>query len=162
MPTPLSTSVDVPADVEAVYAAMTGPQWPRALDAQLHDGSTLLSCEPLPGGGLRVVQSRRLPEGIPTFLLRFAPQDGTVVQTDEWGPAVDGARSGTWEVSFAGSPGEIKGRTRIEPAGTGARWLVEGHVKVAIPLVGGKAERLMAPLIARLVARQGEVLRTLV
>ena len=162
MPTALSTSVDVPAGVEAVYAVLTGPAWPQALDARLADGSTLLSLEPLDDGGLRVVQSRRLPDAVPAFLRRFTPEDGRVTQSDVWGPAVDGVRSGTWEVAFPGSPARVGGVTRVEPVGAGARWVVNGQVAVSIPLVGGKAERLLAPMVTTLVGRQGEVLRSLV
>ena len=163
MTTSLSAAVEVTAPVEAVFAALTGPQWPAALAARLRDGSTLVSSEPTPDGGHRTVHRRRLPDAIPSFLLRFAPEDGQVTQTDVWAaPTADGARTGTWQVSFPGSPGEITGETRIEPSGSGSRWVVTGRVKVGIPLLGGKAEGLLAPLVERLVAKQGEVLRTLV
>ncbi len=162
MSKPLHAEVEVDADVPTVFAAMTGPDWSPANDARLKDGSTQVSREELPDGGVRVVQRRNLPAGIPSFLSRFAPKDGTVTQTDVWGPEVDGVRSGTWEVAFPGSPGEIRGSTRVEPSGTGARWVVEGHVKVGVPLLGGKAEGFLAPLVEKLIGRQGEVLRTLV
>ena len=162
MPTALSTSVEVSAGVEAVYAVLTGPAWPAALDARLGDGSTLLSVEPTADGGLRLVQARRLPDAVPSFLRRFAPEDGRVTQTDVWGPAVDGTRTGTWEVALPGSPARVHGVTRVEPAGGGARWVVTGEVAVSVPLVGRRAESLLAPLITTLVGRQGEVLRTLV
>ena len=162
MPTALSTSVEVPAGVEAVHAVLTGPAWPQALAARLGDGSTLLSVEPTQDGGVRVAQSRRLPDAVPSFLRRFTPEDGRVTQIDVWGPAVDSVRSGTWEVAFPGSPARVGGVNRVEPAGVGARWVVTGQVAVSIPLVGGRAERLLAPLIATLVSKQGEVLRTLV
>ncbi|MCW2777206.1 MAG: hypothetical protein JWN17_931 [Frankiales bacterium] len=161
MSKPVHVVVDVPTDVEATWAALTGPGWAPANDARFDDGSTLVSREELPDGGLRVVQRRRLPAGIPSFLLKFAPKDGAVTQTDVWGPEVDGVRSGTWDVAFAGSPGEIRGATRVEAAGTGSRWVVEGHVKVGIPLVGGRAESYLAPLVEKLVSKQGEVLRSL-
>lgn len=163
MSKPLSSRTEVPADVETVYRTLTSAAWPEALDARLKDGSTLVSSDDLPDGRHRTVQRRRLPDGIPSFLLKFAPKDGTVTQTDLWDPAgADGVRTGTWEVSFPGSPGEIKGTTRVEPAGSGSVWLVTGHVKVSIPLVGGKAEGFLAPLVEKLVGKQGEVLVGLV
>ncbi len=158
----LSVVVDVEADVESVFAALTGPGWPQALEARLHDGSRLVSCDPTPEGGVRLVQSRLLPDGVPSFLRRFLPKDGTVTQTDTWGPAEGGLRAGTWEVSFPGSPGEVAGRTRIEPHGDGCRWVVTGTVQVSVPLLGGKAEGFLAPLVERLVGTQGEVLRSMV
>lgn len=161
MPRPLSSSVDVHVGVDRTYAVLTGPEWPAALEAQLHDGSEVVRAEPTEGGGALVVLSRRLPEGVPGPLQRFAPADGRVVQTDHWDPAVDGVRRGTWEVTFAGSPGTISGQHLLEPAPGGARWTVTGQVQVRIPLLGGQVEGFLAPLLEKLVARQGEVLRTL-
>lgn len=155
----LSTSVEVPADVETVHAALTGPQWPQALDARLHDGSRLLEQGPTQDGGVRLVVSRQLPDGVPGPLVRFLPEDGRVTQTDVWGPAEDGVRRGTFDVSFAGSPGEISGEMVLEPVPGGTRWTVTGTVRVKVPLVGGKAEGFLAPLVEKLVRKQGEVLR---
>ena len=63
MAKPLSTSVDVPADVETTWRLLTGPAWPQAQDAALHDASTLVSAEPTPAGGATMVVSRLLPDG---------------------------------------------------------------------------------------------------
>ncbi len=161
MSTTLSATVDLPAPVEAVLAVLTSPQWPAANDARLHDGSTLVSSLPTPDGGHEVVQRRRLPDGVPSFLLRFAPKDGQVTQTDVWAPPSGEGREGTWAVTFPGSPGSIGGVTRLEPTPTGCRWVVTGTVRVGIPLVGGRAEGFLAPLVERLVRTQGEVLRSL-
>lgn len=162
MGTSLHTSTDVDADVATVFAVFTSAAWPQALDARLHDGSTLVSADPTDDGGTRVVFRRKLPAGIPSFLQRFAPKDGTVTQTDVWGPERDGARDGTWSVAFPGSPGQITGTTRIAPQGSGSRWTVDGTVTVKVPLLGGKAEGFLAPLVESLLGKQAEVLRTLV
>ena len=159
MTKPLSAGVDVPADVETVWAVLTSAAWPLALDAALRDGSRLVSAEPAPGGGLVVVTSRALPDGVPGFLRSFMPADGRVTQTDRWEPAQDGVRRGRWDVTFPGSPGVIGGDTTVTPTGTGSHWVVSGTVQIKIPLVGGKTEGFLAPLLERLVARQGEVLR---
>ena len=155
----VSAQVDLPADVERVWRVLTSEAWPRALDRQLHDGSVLLSAEPTPDGGLRVTTSRALPAEIPGFLQRFAPADGRVTQTDTWDPAADGVRCGSWAVTFPGSPATMAGRTGLAPHGDGCRWTVSGEVRVAVPLLGGRIEGFLAPLLERLVARQGEVLR---
>ncbi len=160
MSRPLSTSAAVDADVEAVYALFTGDDWPVVQDRHLHDGSRLVSVDRRPDGGATMVVSRRLPDGIPGFMQKFAPQDGRVTQTDTWGPDADGVRRGTWAVSFPGSPGQIVGETRIEPrAGGGCTWHVEGTVTVKIPLLGGKVEGFLAPLVEKLVSKQADVVR---
>jgi hypothetical protein len=160
MPTTLSASAQVPADVETVLAALTSEGWPQALDARLRDGSRLVRRETAPDGGLVLVTSRRLPEGTPSVLVKAT--GGVVTQTDTWGPAVDGGRRGTWTVDVPGTLGSIGGATALEAAGTDSRWVVEGAVEVRLPLVGGKTERYLAPLVEKLVRTQAEVLRTLV
>ncbi len=158
----LSTSVDLPVDVERAFELLTGPSWPAALDEHLHDGSRLVSADRTPDGGAVVAVSRRLPDGGPSFMQKLGPRDGRVVQTDTWGPAAAGARRGTWSAAFPGSPGDVSGTTVLEPTADGCRWTVAGQVSIRLPLVGGKIESYLAPLVEKLVARQAEVLRELV
>ena len=155
----LRAAVEVPADVEVVWRVLTSPQWPERLDADLRDGSRLVRAEPTPDGGAVLVVSRCLPQGVPGPLQRFLPEDGRVTQTDTWLPAAGGARRGTWSVAFPGAPGQVAGETLVEPDGTGSRWSVTGQVDVRLPLVGRQIEKFLAPLVEKLVARQGEVLR---
>lgn len=161
MSTTFTSTVSVPADVETTWQALTGPTWPQAQDAHLHDGSVLVSSDATPDGGAVITVSRRLPDKIPGFLQRFTPKDGRISQTDAWGPAVDGVRRGTWSASFPGSPAEIRGEMSIEPVPAGSRWTVLGSVQVKVPLVGGRIEAFVAPLLGKLVDKQGEVLREL-
>ncbi len=164
MGAPVRCAHDVPAGVEATWAALTGEHWPVALDARLHDGSTLVERTATADGGLRLVTRRRLPD-VPSWLARFVPADGTVTQTDTWDPPASGAqpvRSGAWEVALPGSPASLGGLLRLEPSGAGSRWVVEGSVAVRVPLVGGRAEGFLAPLVEKLVSKQAEVLRSLV
>lgn len=162
MSRPVQVSVEVPADVEAAWAAMTGPGWAPALDARLRDDSRMLSAEPVPDGGRVVVVSRRLPEGGPRFVRSLVPADGRVVQTDRWGPARDGARRATWSAEVSGTPATMLGEMALEPSPGGCRWTVRGTVSVQVALVGGKVEGFLAPLVEKLVVTQGEVLRGLV
>ena len=159
MSRPLSASVEIPADVATVWAALSSPSWPAVLDARLSDGSRAVRAEPTPDGGAVLVSTRQLPAAAPGPLQRFAPADGRVTQTDTWGPELAGVRRGTWHVAFPGSPGQVDGEMVVEPFGGGSRWTVTGQVTVRIPLVGGKAEGLLGRLGERLVQRQGEVLR---
>ena len=156
---PVSASVDLPVDVETAWAALSGPSWPELMAARLGDDSRLVEHAPGPDGGARLVVSRRLPEGVPGYLAPLLPADRRMTQTDVWGPAAGGARRGTFDVSFPGSPGEISGEMLLDPVPGGTRWTVTGTVRVKVPLIGGKAEGFLAPLVEKLVRKQGEVLR---
>lgn len=162
MPGKIDVRYPLPVDVETAYAAISGDQWAPATAAALKDDSKTVSRELGDGGAVTLVVSRKLPDGVPGFLTKFLPADGRVVQTDTWGPAVDGVRSGTWVASTPGSPADVRGTMRLEPAPNGSTYVVEGTAKVSIPLIGGKAENLVVQMTQKLTAKEVEVLISLV
>ncbi len=158
----INVRYDVPADVETAYAAISGDGWAPAKGEALGDGSQVVSRTVGEGGAVTLVVSRNLPDNIPGFLTKFLPSGGKVVQTDTWGPLVDGVRSGTWTTDTAGSPAKVEGTMRLEPSGAGCAYVVQGTAKVSIPLVGGKAEGVVVGLTEKITAKEAEVLRGLV
>lgn len=160
MSTPVTASNDLPLGVEEALARLVSPQWAATRAQALHDGSTVVRHEPRPDGGVLVAVSRELPSGGPGLLQRFLPEDGRVVQTDEWEPAAGGVRSGRWRAELSGAPVVLSGTMRLEPLATGCRWSMAGEVAVRVPLVGGKAERLVADLVARLADKEASLLRS--
>jgi len=156
----VAASNDLALGVEEALARLVSPQWAATRAQALHDGSSVVRHEPRPDGGVLVSVSRELPSGGPGLLERFLPKDGRVVQTDEWEPAVGGVRTGRWRAELAGAPVSLGGTMRLEPLGSGSRWTVQGEVAVRVPLVGGKAERLVADLVAKLADKEAELLRS--
>ena len=158
-----SVSYDIPADVEAAYQAISSEGWAEAKAEDLGDGSKVVSREVRDGGAVTLVVSRKLPDGIPGFLTKFLPADGRVIQTDTWN-AADGAgvRGGTWQADTPGSPVKVGGTMRLEPAGSGCTYVIEGEIKASIPLIGGKAEDVAVGMTKKLTASEADVLRRLV
>lgn len=147
-------------DVETVFAVLTSQTWPARKDEALGDGSTLLRRDEKPDGGVTMVVSRALPQGIPGFLQKFAPQGGRVTQTDDWGPDEGGVRRGTWHVDMPGTPATLGGTMRIEPTPDGSRYVIDGECTVKVPLLGGKAESFLASMVEKLGGKEAEVLRS--
>ena len=162
MPGKINVRYPLPVDVETAYAAISGDQWAPAKAAALNDDSRTVSREVGDGGAVTLVVSRKLPDGVPGFLTKFLPADGRVTQTDAWGPAKDGVRSGTWVADTPGSPADVRGTMRLEPAREGCTYVVEGIAKVSIPLIGGKAESLVVQMTQKLTKKEIEVLTSLV
>ena len=160
MSTAVSASNDLPIDVEQALATLVSPQWAATRDAALSDGSKVVQLERGADGGVVVSVSRELPSGGPGVLERFLPKDGRVLQTDEWEPAASGVRHGRWRVEIPGAPATLGGTMRLEPLGTGCRYVIVGQVGVRVPLIGGKAERMVADLVARLADKEAELLRS--
>jgi hypothetical protein len=157
----IDVSHDIPADVESVYAVITGEDWAahkaEAFDDDARTEKRLVEA----GDAVTLVMSRGLPPGIPGFLEKFLPKGGRATQTEVWGPAKDGSRSGTWQGEIPGAPAKVGGRMSLTPISTGTRYRIEGEVKVSIPLVGGKAESFVAEMIEKLTASEAELLTKL-
>lgn len=145
--------------VETAFAALSGEGWAVARSDALHDGSRTVSRDERPDGSVVLVVSRELPDGVPGFLTRFLPADGRAQQTDHWGPDVAGTRTGTWRADIQGAPARVGGTMRLEPAGSGCRYVIEGEVSVSVPLIGGRAESFLADMVRRLTAAEADVLR---
>ena len=160
MTAPVRSVVAVDAPVEQVFEVLASEQWPATKARRLGDGSTVVRREQRPDGGVLLVVSRALPDGAPGFVQKLLPRDGKVLQTDDWGPADgDGGRSGTWQVEIPGAPARLAGTMRLRPDGGGTAYVVEGSVKVSVPLVGGKVETYVADMAVRLAAKEGALLR---
>ena len=147
-------------DVETVFRILSDESWAQRKDDALHDGSRMVSREETPDGAVTLVVSRELPAGVPGFLERFLPKDGRVTQTDEWGPDVDGTRSGRWKVEIPGAPAQLGGTMALTPTPTGSRYVIDGEVSVKVPLIGGKAEGFIAGMVEKLAAKEADVLRS--
>ena len=160
MSTPVRSTFESRADVETVFGILTSPQWPERKAESLHDGSRVVRREERAEGGLLLAVSRELPGGVPGFLEKFLPKDGRVLQTDEWEPADGATRRGTWRVEIPGAPARLGGTMRLEQVAGGSRYTIEGDVKVSVPLIGGRAERFIADMVARLAAKENDLLQS--
>ena len=160
MSKPVHSEQTSTGDVQTVFRVLTDESWAQRKDDALHDGSRVVRREETADGGVTLVVSRELPDGVPGFLDRFLPKDGRVTQTDVWEPASGDHRSGTWSVEIPGAPTRLGGSMRLEPTPTGSRYVIEGTVEVKVPLIGGKAESFIAGSVERLMAKEGELLRS--
>ena len=152
-----SRSVESEVGVEDVFAVLTGEHWAEQLAEHMGDDCRLVSREETAGGGVTLVLSRRLPQGIPGFLQKFLPSDPRVTTTDAWGPLVDGRRECTWKAKIDQAPARITGTQVLETTAGGNRHTTHGEVSVSVPLVGGKAESFIAEQISKLAAKHAEV-----
>jgi hypothetical protein len=99
--------------------------------------------------GTVIKAKRKLPTvGFPSLLRKFVPAGVVSTETVTWGPAaVDGTRTADLHVSFHGTPASMNGTIRIVADGAGSSVLVDAEFKANVPLVGGKVERIAAPII---------------
>jgi hypothetical protein len=97
------------------------------------------------------VEAARLPGAVRSII----GGDLVVERTERWRP--DGERyAATTRVTINGVPGEIRGQSRLGDHRDGSLLVVRAEVRVSIPLVGGKLEKVVAEQVGKLLATEAE------
>ena len=131
------------ADVETVYGLITDQAFrtESAENQQATDIDVSVS-----GGTVTVVRTQE--SDLPDFVKKLTGPTVKVKQTEAWGDAAaDGSRTADVKVSIIGQPAEMTGTATLKPAGDGTEFVLDGEVKVSIPLLGKKIEPEVAKAI---------------
>jgi uncharacterized protein YndB with AHSA1/START domain len=138
-------SYDAPP--ERVYAMLADPEFRRRSCAAMEVISADVQLAPGPDGAegfSLVIDQLQNTKDLPAFARTFAGESTQAIQREVW----LGTTSGTLSIESPGKPTSATGTIRLEPAGTGTTEVVELEIKVKVPLVGGKLEKLMAEKVA--------------
>ncbi|MDQ6641861.1 MAG: DUF2505 domain-containing protein [Actinomycetota bacterium] len=92
-------------------------------------------------------------QGIPSFAKKFVGDEINIVQEEQWSSPT----SGDVKVTIPGKPGDMSGDVLIAEDDNGTTETVRMDVKVAIPLVGGKIEGLLADLLTKALRAENQV-----
>lgn len=155
-----STSV-LPAAVEAAFALRTSREWVTRKAETLRDGSALLERAPLEGGGVELLLQRDIPQDVPGMFRRFIPADARVTQRESWTPDGAGGYVGTWSLGFDGAPGSLGGQGELVSDGVGSVLRIHGVAQVSVPMIGGRAEGFLVPLVEGIMRQEGDLLARL-
>jgi uncharacterized protein DUF2505 len=79
-------------------------------------------------------------DGLPAFARTFAGDSTRAVQREEWADAT----SGTFRIEAPGKPSEVAGVITLQPEGEATRWTIELDLRIKVPLIGGRLEKLLA------------------
>jgi hypothetical protein len=144
----------VDVDLEYEYDAAPGPVFAmlsnedflrerfQATSAVAYE---IVVCKPTAEGGFDIVTSRTVEAEIPGFARKFFKPTNKMTQSEEWGPASEDAREGTWRIEPHGVPVSVStsGTTRLESVNGRTVHRIDAVIKVSVPLVGGKLERFI-------------------
>lgn len=148
--------IDYPAAPAAVFAMLTDPAFQEAkcieAGSQRHESVVTPA-----GDGARVVTQRDLPaHNLPDFVRSIVGDTLSVTETYDWaGPTADGARDGSLVVEVAGAPVALRAKVRLEPGSSSTAMVIDGDLKAAIPLLGGKVEKAAAPAVIEAIHGEG-------
>jgi hypothetical protein len=91
------------------------------------------------GFSLTVDQQQRTDD-LPSFARAFAGDSTQAIQREEWADTT----GGTLKIEAPGKPSEIAGTITLRPEGSRTVEIVELDVRIKVPLIGGKLEKLLA------------------
>jgi hypothetical protein len=91
------------------------------------------------------VDSSRPADGIPSFAKKFVGDTIHILQQESW-RTTDTA---DLHVTIPGKPGELHGSVSLTSSGAGTTQTIAGELKVSIPLLGAKIERLIDDLLGK-------------
>ena len=144
-------------DVDQVFALMTDPEFLERKFAASGAKDISVDHEALGDGTCRVTTRRHVTVDLPGFARKFIQPTNALLQTETWQPAAEGEpRTCHYRVDVQGVPSHIDGTVTLTPDGDGTRQDIQATVKVSIPIVGGKLEKLAVDSGEKLLADEAE------
>jgi len=128
------------AGPEQVFAMLADPEFREAVCAAQDVISAEVELERSGNGFSLVVDQLQRTDDLPSFARAFAGDSTRAVQREEW----EDSTGGTLRIETPGKPSEVKGTITLRPEGSGTVEIVELELKVKVPLIGGKLEKLLA------------------
>ena len=125
------------------FAMLADPAFREAVCAAQDVISADVDLDPHGNGFSLTVDQQQRTDDLPAFARTFAGASTRAVQREEWADST----GATLRIDAPGKPSEIAGTITLRPEGSGTVEIVELDVKVKVPLIGGKLEKLLAEKI---------------
>lgn len=137
-----SHTIEYDAAPDEVYAMLADADFREKVCLAMHAVENEVSIE-TDGDGMSVVVDQTQPaHGIPSFAKKFVGDHIRIVQAEAW----TSPERAVLEVEIPGKPGHLKGEITLKH-GSGTVETVSGEIKVHVPMLGGKLEKLIGDLL---------------
>ncbi len=150
MSTQLRKELAYDASVEEVAAMLADPDFrEKVLAAQrVLRGSALVE------GSRVTVEQVWSADRVPSFVRKFVGDEIVIVQEETWRTPTSAAV----RMSIPGKPGDMSGTSTLEPTSTGGTvQTVDLMIKLGIPLVAGKIEKLITDMLTKALDQEHKV-----
>jgi Protein of unknown function (DUF2505) len=131
------------ASPAAVFEMLADPAFREAACAAQDVISAEVHVEREGNGFSLTIDQLQRTDDLPSFARTFAGDSTRAIQREEW----EDSTGGTLRIDAPGKPSEVKGTITLRPEGSQTREIVELELKVKVPLIGGKLEKLLAERI---------------
>ena len=133
---------DAPPSV--VFEMLADPEFRRAACAAQDVVSADVTLERTGAGFTLTIDQVQRTGDLPAFARAFAGETTRAIQQESWADET----GGTLRIEAPGTPSDVTGTISLQPEGSGTREVVELDLRIKVPLVGGKLEKLLAERIA--------------
>jgi uncharacterized protein YndB with AHSA1/START domain len=97
------------------------------------------------GNGFRLtIDQEQRTADLPSFARAITGDTTHAVQREHW----EDSTGGTLRVDAPGKPSEVRGTITLRPEGSQTREIVELELRVKVPVLGGRLEKLLAERLA--------------
>lgn len=143
-----SDTYELPGDVETVIGLMATEEYYQGKYAIMEARNVQVDVLTDNENEFQVAVARdvSLGDSIPSFAKSFVSDNMTIHQKVTWQKQGGTTRQGLYSGQLMGKEGGVQADLFLEPnaSGSGCQMRIEGRIKVGIPLVGRKIEKLMA------------------
>ena len=126
-----------------VFAMLADPAFREAACAAQDVISAEVTLDREGNGFSLTIDQEQRTDDLPSFARTFAGDSTRAIQREEW----EDTTGGTLHIEAPGKPSEVRGTVTLRPEGTHTVEIVELELKVKVPLIGGKLEKLLAERI---------------
>lgn len=151
------------ADPATVYAMLVDQEFQARRATTGNPESSEARVERGPGDAATVTVTRRISQGVPSFVAKLAGGSLTLTELFRWPEATDAAeaaahgRSGRLDAAIEGQPAGVTGTLALAASGGRTTVTLEADIKVRVPLVGGKIERFVAEMLDKLMRAEHDL-----
>lgn len=150
MTTPLTTELRFAANPEVVYQMLQKLSYLELKVAGTPDATFNVSNQ---GNTSTITVTRNWVGELPAMAKTFLGDEVVIVEEQVWQPLqANGSATADLNVSIEGAPVKVSATMKLLGNSSSTSILIEGNVKVSIPIFGGKAEEIIANELANVMA----------
>lgn len=148
MATTLRKELAYAAAPDAVHAMLLDPAFREESLARQH----VLRGSAKADGERMTIEQVQSAGSLPSFARKLVGDEIVILQQEWW----TSATAADVHVTIPGKPGDMSGTIRLTPDGAGTLEVVEMTIRVGIPLVAGKIEKLVAEMLGKALDKEHE------
>lgn len=152
MSTPLSYELTYDAPVSDVAKMLADPDFRKEVCDAQHALSRSVTVEGTTESGSVAIDYTQRAGGMPSFAKKIVGDTIEIVQREQWNQ--NGA---SLEITIPGKPGDMRGSVTLSESGGITTQRVVVEIRVNIPLVGGKLERLIEEILVKAFKKENQV-----